>query len=168
MRRRTLSTVAAAGSAALLLGALGFQHLGGYAPCELCLLQRWPHVAAVAAGVLALLLPPRVLWRFIGLVSALTAAALGLYHTGVERAWWEGPTACSGGSGIDALSPDQLLTQIMAAPVVRCTDVAWQFLALSMASWNAILSLALAVLWGASLVTARQKAGGLRFGRVGR
>lgn len=168
MRRRTLSTLAAGGSAALLAGALGFQHFGGYAPCELCLLQRWPHVAAVGLGLLALLLPPRVLWRFLGLVAALTAAALGLYHTGVERGWWEGPTACSGGADIGNLSADQLLDQIMAAPVVRCTDVAWQFLGLSMASWNAILSLGLAVLWAASLAARRQRVSGLRFDRPAR
>lgn len=168
MRRRTLSTLAAGGSAALLAGALAFQHLGGYAPCELCILQRWPHLAAVGMGILALLLPPRMFWRFLGLVSALTAAALGLYHTGVERAWWQGPTTCSGGSDIGNLSPDALLNQILAAPVVRCTDVAWQFMGLSMASWNAILSLILAALWGLSLTAPRQKATGLRFDRPAR
>lgn len=168
MRRSTLSTLAAAGSAALLAGALGFQHLGGYAPCELCLIQRWPHVVAVAMGIVALLLPPRMLWRFAGLAAALTASALGLYHTGVERGWWEGPTACSGQGSIADLSPDQLLNQIMAAPVVRCTDVAWHFLGLSMASWNAILSLGLAILWAASISAPRQKANGLRFDRAAR
>lgn len=168
MRRSTLSTLAAGGSAALLAGALAFQHVGGYAPCELCLLQRWPHVAAVVLGILALLLPPRMLWRFLGLAAALTAAALGLFHTGVERGWWEGPTACSGSADIGGLSADQLLDQIMAAPVVRCTDVAWQFLGLSMASWNAILSLLLAFVWAASLAAPRQKASGLRFDRAAR
>lgn len=165
MRQRTLSTLAAAGSAGMLAGAFAFQYLGGYIPCDLCLWQRWPHAAAVAAGILALLIPPRMLWRFLGLASALTASGLGVFHTGVERGWWTGPTTCSGQGDIGALSPDDLLNQILAAPVVRCTEVTWSLLGLSMASWNAIISLGLALLWAASLAAPRANGNGLRFDR---
>lgn len=156
MSRRLLSTLAAAGSALLLLAALGFQYIGGLAPCDLCITQRWPHLVAVVMGVLAWFVPPRILWRTIGLLAALATAGYGLYHTGVERAWWQGPTACSGGGNVGALSPEDLLQQILAAPVVRCDAVAWEFLGLSMASWNALASLGLALLWGLSLVAPRR------------
>lgn len=143
--RKTLILMAAGGSLALLLGALAFQHLGGLAPCTMCLWQRWPHLAALVAGALALVLPGRIL-PLIGAVAAATTAGIGLYHTGVERNWWEGPTTCTSGPIAD-LSPEDLLNQILAAPVVRCDEVAWSMLGLSMASWNAVLSLGLMALW---------------------
>lgn len=139
--------IAAAGSAALMLGALAFQHIGGMAPCKLCIWQRWPHVAAIAIGAVAALaiLPARLLAGLGGL-AALATAAIGAYHTGVERKWWEGPASCSGGSVGDQSAQD-LFAQIMAAPLVRCDEVPWEMLGLSMASWNALASLALAGVW---------------------
>lgn len=145
MTRNILILLASAGSAALLLGALGFQYLGGLPPCDLCISQRWPHLAAVLIGALALALPGRVL-PLLGGAAALTTSGLGLYHTGVERGWWEGPSTCTSGS-VSGLSADQLLDQIMAAPLIRCDEVAWELLGLSMASWNAIAALGLAGLW---------------------
>jgi disulfide bond formation protein DsbB len=143
--RNRLVLLATAGSVAALGGAFAFQYIGGLAPCHLCLLQRWPHAAAILIGVLALLVPWRIL-PVAGAVAALTTSGLGVYHTGVERGWWEGPTTCTSGP-IDTLSPGDLLNQILAAPVVRCDEVAWSMFGLSMASWNAVLSLALAILW---------------------
>ncbi len=145
MTRNAWVLIAALGSALMLLGAFGFQYLGHMAPCELCLLQRWPHAAAVAIGVLAILLRGRLL-PLLGAVAALTTSGLGVYHTGVERGWWQGPTACSSGS-VSGLSTQDLLNQIMAAEVVRCDAVAWQMFGLSMATWNAIASLILALIW---------------------
>lgn len=144
-RQQRLILTAAAGSAALMLGALAFQHIGGMAPCKLCLWQRWPHVAAIAFGLAALMALPRLM-ALGGLLAALTTAALGLYHTGVERGWWEGPTTCTSGSTA-GLSADELLAQIMAAPLVRCDEVPWEMFTLSMASWNMLASLGLAALW---------------------
>lgn len=146
MTRRNIVLLAAGGSAALLLGALAFQYIGGLAPCQMCIWQRWPHGAAVAAGALFLLLPGAV-WILAGAAGAAATAAIGVYHTGVERDWWQGPTACSGGGDIGALTPGQLLDQILAAPVVRCDEVPWEMLGLSMASWNAVISAGLALLW---------------------
>ncbi len=82
-----------------------------------------------------------------GAIAAAAAAGLGVYHTGVERGWWLGPDTCSAGGNIADLSSEDLLNQILAAPVIRCTDVAWDMLGLSMASWNAVLSGALAIMW---------------------
>ena len=139
--------LAAAGSAALMLGALAFQHIGGMAPCELCIWQRYPHVAAIAIGGLAAvkLLPARLL-AGLGAVAVLATSGIGAYHTGVERKWWDGPAACSG-SGVSGQSAQDLFAQIMAAPLVRCDTVPWEMFGLSMASWNALASLGLAVIW---------------------
>ncbi|WP_205749090.1 disulfide bond formation protein B [Frigidibacter oleivorans] len=156
-RFRILCLIAAGGSAALLAGALIFQALG-FAPCPMCLWQRWPHVAAVGIGAVALLLPaPAPVLRGLALAGAAAAActsALGLYHTGVERDWWQGPTSCTS-SSVQGVSASDLLNQIMAAPLVRCDEVAWQFLGLSMASWNAVFSLGLVLVW---LAAARRAA----------
>lgn len=149
MTRKTLILLAAGGSVALLLGALAFQYLGGLAPCKLCIVQRWPHVAAAVAGAGALLIPG--IWLpLAGLLAALTTAAVGLYHAGVELTWWEGPDTCTSGP-VGSLTPEQLMEQIMTAPLVRCDEIAWSFAGLSMASWNAIISLGLAALWVAAI-----------------
>lgn len=148
-RYRRLVLAAAAGSAALLLGAWGFQYLGGMAPCELCIWQRWPHGAAVLTGALALALPGRAL-AGLGALAAATTGGIGIYHTGVERNWWPGPGSCTSGP-IGDLTPEQLMEQIMAAPLVRCDEVPWEMFTLSMASWNALLSFGLALLWLAAL-----------------
>ena len=148
--------LAAGGSFLALLAAYAFQYLGGLAPCHLCWLQRYPHFAALGIGAAALVLRVPVLARLLalaGAASALTTAALGAYHTGVERHWWPGPTTCTSGS-IANISAKDLLAQIQAAPVVKCDQVAWQMLGLSMASWNMVFSLILVALW----VKAAQKA----------
>ena len=149
MTRNTLVLLAAGGSAALMLGALGFQYLGELPPCKLCYWQRYPHVAAIVIGLIALARPER-LWPALGALAALATAGVGLFHTGVERGWWEGPTTCSS-QPIGGLSTDQLMDQIMNAPLIRCDEVAWSLAGLSMASWNALISLVLAGLWIAAL-----------------
>nr|WP_111301808.1 disulfide bond formation protein B [Paracoccus saliphilus] len=147
MTGQQLSYAAAAGSALLLIAALGFQ-AAGYAPCELCILQRWPHVAAVViAGLIWLTGRTRAL-AVLGLIAAATATGLAVYHVGVELAWWAGPSHCSGGVGdLARLTTQDLMTRLQAAPVVRCDEIAWSFLGISMAGWNALLSAGLAGLW---------------------
>lgn len=144
MTRARLILLAAGGSAALLAGAFIFQAFG-YAPCKLCLWQRWPHAAAVAVGVAAFALPHRI-WPYLGVLAALATAAVGVYHAGVELGWWLGPDTCTSGP-VGGLSTDDLLEQIMEAPLIRCDEIAWSLLGLSMAAWNAILSLGLATVW---------------------
>ena len=143
---RVLVALAGAGSAALLAGAFAFQYLGGLAPCALCLWQRWPHAAAVGIMVLALLVPNRWL-MVLGALAALTTAAIGGFHMGVEYGWWEGLQSCSGGS-IAGVSMDDLLNPnaAVAAPV-RCDQVPWALFGISMAGWNMIASVGLAGIW---------------------
>ncbi|MFL4471370.1 disulfide bond formation protein B [Tateyamaria armeniaca] len=149
LTRRHLVTCAALGSALLLAGAFAFQHLGGLAPCKMCIWQRYPHVAAIALGALAFFVPLPALLA-LGALAALITAGIGGYHVGVEQGWWEGPTSCSS-APIGNLDPDALFDQIMAAPLVRCDEIAWQLAGLSMAGWNMVISLALAGLWLAAL-----------------
>jgi len=147
MTRNGYILLAAGGSAAMLLGAFGFQHLGGLPPCELCLWQRWPHAAAILIGVLALVIGGRA-WPWLVALAAAMTSGLGLYHTGVERHWWQGPTSCTGsGDALSGLSASDLLNVAEAPKVVMCDQVSWQMLGLSMPSWNAIISLVFVMLW---------------------
>ena len=143
--RNLLVLAAASGSAALMLGAFGFQYIGGLPPCAMCIWQRYPHVVAIAIGLIALRFGSAAL-AWLGALAALTTAAIGGFHTGVERGWWEGPSTCTSGS-IGGLSTDELFDQIMNAPLVRCDEVPWEMFGLSMASWNMVISLVLMGLW---------------------
>lgn len=147
--RRRLIALATAGSAALLLAAWGFQYVGGLAPCKMCIWQRYPHGVAVVVGLVALALPAQRLLPILGAVAASVTAGIGLYHAGVEQGWWQGPSSCTS-SDISGLSPQQLMDQIMAAPLVRCDDIPWELFGISMAGWNALLSAGLVLVWVAA------------------
>ncbi len=128
---------------ALLGGALGSQYVGGLHPCEMCYWQRWPHAAAILLAALAFTaLVDSARGRTLTLLAALAIAvsgAIGVYHAGVEAKVFEGFTQCTAlarsGSTAD------LLKQITHAPLVRCDEVQFRFIGISMAGWNAILSL---------------------------
>ncbi len=135
--------LAAAGSAALLLGALGFQYIGGYQPCAMCYWQRWPHGIAIAIGVLIFVLPKRVL-ALLGAAAMVVSAGLGLYHAGVEQKWWEGPSSCTG-TGLT--NTDNLLDFNAPVTLVMCDDIVWDLFGITMAGYNAIASFVLVLLW---------------------
>jgi disulfide bond formation protein DsbB len=136
-------------SGSLLLGALGFQHLAGLAPCEMCFWQRWAHLGVLAAAGLALLTGARPL-GWLAVLAMLGAAGLGLFHAGVEQDWWEGVTACT--APVSAgMSREAMLDSLLAAPLVRCDEIPWSLLGVSMAGWNALIS-AGAALCGAFLL----------------
>jgi disulfide bond formation protein DsbB len=145
MTRKNLILLATLGSVALLGGAFAFQYLGGMPPCKMCLWQRWPHAAAIVIGILGFATDRREL-AIAGMLAALTTSGIGFYHAGVEQMWWQGPTTCTSGS-IAGLTTDDLLAQIMKAPVVRCDEIAWSLFGISMAAWNAIISFILAGIW---------------------
>ncbi len=146
MRDWTLAFLAAMGSAALLGAALFFEMVLDMQPCQLCIWQRWPHVVAVVLGVAVWAWPLAPL-MLAGALASATSGGIAVYHTGVERGWFEGPSACSGGVDLTRLSAEEMLDRILAAPVVRCDEVPWELLGLSMASWNALASFALAGVW---------------------
>ena len=118
MKTKTLIFLATFGSVALLLGAFAFQYLGGLPPCQLCLTQRWPHAAAILIGAVIL---SNGLYRGapLGAIAAGTTAGYGIYHVGVEQKWWQGPSTCSGGADRSGLSNEEILDQLLAAPIVQ-------------------------------------------------
>jgi len=141
---RTLRLVSF-GLLALSLVTLGSvyasQYWGGLQPCPLCLYQRWPWW--IAGGLAALAIAVPVLSRstlMLGGLAVWAGAGIALYHAGIEQHWWAGPTTCSGAATPDSL--DALRAQIFAAPVIRCDDIAWSLFGVSMAGYNALLSLA--------------------------
>ena len=127
-------------SASLYAGALWFQYVGGLMPCNLCLWQRWPHIIIVLIAVIALFVRmPRVVLTTIA-ITAATSVILATYHAGVEWQLWSGPGGCTASltSSGDLTS---LTDSLLATPFVRCDEVAWSFLGLSMAGWNTLFSL---------------------------
>ena len=151
MTRRNTMLLAAFGSLALLLGAFAFQALG-YAPCKMCIWQRWPHGLAIGAGALVFFTAPFLLLGLAGALAALTTAAIGTFHAGVELGWWEGPSSCTGNvNALGGMSGADLLSLDAPVDIVLCDEVAWAFAGISMAGWNAIISLFLAGIWIAAL-----------------
>jgi disulfide bond formation protein DsbB len=160
----------ALGSAAALAVAFVTQYGFGYAPCELCIWQRWPYAVAIALGLIAYgarplvrsrEAPGRAPIRFALLVLATFALIVDVgiagFHVGVEQEWWEGLSGC--GASTSAGSLDDLRAQIMAAPLVRCTDVAVSVLGLSMAAWNALFAAGLALLGLRAILRVRKSDG---------
>ena len=138
--------------AALLAGAYGSEIFGGLYPCEMCWWQRYAHFAGLGLALLSLALrkaPDRgrsFVW--LAALAILASGGIGAYHAGVEADIFEGFTQCASSTSA-GLSSEELLKQVMAAPIVRCDDIQFAFLGISMAGWNAILSVlaALCILW---------------------
>ena len=122
----------------LLGGAVGSQYLGGLHPCEMCIWQRWPHGVAIVLAALAFTAPAESSRsRALTLLAALAIAvsgAIGVYHAGVEAHVFKGFTTCTATGA-------RTLQEILNTPLVRCDQIQFSFLGISMAGWNAILSL---------------------------
>jgi disulfide bond formation protein DsbB len=149
LTRRNLTLLATLGSAGMLAGAFAFQYIGGMAPCQLCLWQRWPHAAAVLIGAVALTTGWRGL-AWLGALAALATAGIGMFHVGVEQGWWEGLATCTAGSIEGISAADLLNTAVDVAAPVRCDAIAWSMFGISMAGWNALVSLGLVGIWAAA------------------
>lgn len=129
--------------AALLIGAFGSQYLGHLYPCKMCWWQRYAHMVAFALALIAFTGPalsPRArLFTLLACLAIATSGAIGVYHAGVEAGIFEGFSTCD--TLPKATSTAELLKQITQAPLIRCDEVQFRFLGISMAGWNAILSL---------------------------
>jgi len=142
---------------ATILGAWGFQLLGGYSPCALCLEERLPYYVGLPLALIALLAAaagakatvPRMFLIVAGLVFAYNVY-LGGYHAGAEWGLWPGPTDCAA-TGAEVTGTTDLLAELETIKVVSCTEVQWRFLFLSFAGWNVVISLFLVAVafWGA-------------------
>ena len=139
---RTARLIALLLPAALLAGAWGSQLWGGLYPCEMCLWQRWPHYAALIVALLAFAAPRHA--RAAVLLAALLIEAsgvVGAVHAGVEYGWWPGFTRCTSTVTMTGTTPAERLAAIMKAPIVRCDVAQWRLAGVSLAGWNALLSL---------------------------
>jgi disulfide bond formation protein DsbB len=142
---------------ATILGAWGFQLIGGYVPCKLCLDQRIPYYAGLPVALLALVaavagakpIVVRTLLLAAGLIFAYDIY-LGTYQAGAEWKLWAGPSDC-GATGSGVVSAADLLKQLQNIRIVSCTEASWRFLFLSFAGWNAVVSVVLVAVafWGA-------------------
>jgi disulfide bond formation protein DsbB len=135
------------GAAGLLLGALGFQYLGGLAPCEMCLWQRYALLVTIGLGLLAWALRFARPLPLLAIAALFGDAGLGLFHAGVERHWWQGLTTCTAPPATGSAS--DILAQVMAQPLIRCDAIPWSLFGISMAGWNVIVAatIAGAALW---------------------
>ncbi|HEX9159646.1 MAG TPA: disulfide bond formation protein B [Rhizomicrobium sp.] len=161
IRPQTIAMGLGTAAVLLLLGALGFQYFAHLPPCELCLWQRWPHVAAAVVGLGGPLLirfrlaERGTAWGIAALAALLVAisGAVGAYHAGIEWHWWPGPQSCTGsafqygGGHLD-----------LNAPVVMCDRAAWRLFGISLAGYNALISFGLAALAAFLLARAGRKA----------
>ena len=139
-------------AAAVILAALGFEHIGGYDACVLCLQQRYAYYVGIPLLFIALLLLSLEQTHAALVIFGITALAfllnsgLGAYHAGVEWKFWAGPSTCdaqalqpltSGGGG--------LINDISGKTFASCGEATWRFLGLSFAGWNVVVSIALAI-----------------------
>lgn len=149
-------------AATTLAGAWFFQLVLGIVPCPLCLEQRYAYYLAVPLGLLVAILaakeaPRPVLLAGLALLllATLANAWLGAYHAGVEWKFWQGPTDCSGPI-VDFGKAGSLLDRLDTVKVVRCDEVQWRFLGLSLAGYNVLISLLMAAIAAWGLVSARR------------
>ena len=143
-------------AAVTLAGAWFFQLVLDIRPCPLCLEQRYPYYLAIPLGALTALAaargaPRAVLYAGLAILAAaaLGNAGLGAYHAGVEWGFWKGPTECTGPVG-NLGSAGDLLQRLDTVKVIRCDEVQWRFLGLSLAGYNVLISLLMAAVaaWG--------------------
>ena len=136
----------------VIVTALAFERFGGYAPCPLCLQQRYAYYAGVPALFLALVLlvgratralPPRS--SSLVALAFLANAGLGTYHAGAEWKFWPGPDTCAGAPQPLEHQGGGLLKDLATTRVIRCDEAPWHFLGLSFAGWNVVASVLLAI-----------------------
>ena len=152
---RGAATLVAVVAAATIAGAWFFQLALGIVPCPLCLEQRYAYYFIIPVAALVAIAAAPGASRYLLVLgfaalamAALANAGLGAYHAGVEWKFWQGPTDCTGPM-LD-LGGGSLLESIKTVKVIRCDEVQWRFLGLSLAGYNVLISLALAALagWG--------------------
>jgi disulfide bond formation protein DsbB len=129
----------------LLTGALTLQYVGNILPCPLCLLERWAHFATLIFALIAWLrIEQRAIsWPWLALATLTTAigTAIAVFHVGVEQHWWH--ARCSSPS-LNTDSIDELKQALLATPTVSCDIITWSFMTISLAGWNALISVKLA------------------------
>ena len=137
----------------MILFALISEHVFGLVPCSLCLTQRYPHIFVSFASVWLIFFRRHNFFMYpLNTIVMAFSITLAFYHVGVEQGIFQGPQSCSSSnlSLISDKSAEALLQDILNTSVVRCNDVTWYFMSLSMATWNLILSTGLFIGWTVS------------------
>lgn len=149
---------------ATILGAWGSQLWGGLIPCELCLAQRQAYYWGLPVLALVLILwnrLPLTVWYIgvaLGAAIFVWSAYMGAFHAGVEWGFWPGPNACTGtGTAGAALDFNQLATGNIDK-VVPCDQVQFRFLGISLAGYNALISVAVVVMLLAAMLVQFRRA----------
>jgi disulfide bond formation protein DsbB len=127
---------------ALLGGAYLGQYGFGLPPCEMCWWQRYALFGALPFAILAWIKPAAKSATMLALLAILIGGLIGGFHAGVEYGWWEGLTACTTGAD---LSGKDALDAIINAPIIRCDVAPWDLLGISLAGWNFLISVPLAL-----------------------
>ena len=131
-------------SLCLLASAFYFQFVEGLAPCKLCNWQRWPHGFIILFALLSITaLRGRIMLIGIG-VASIIGTGIAVYHSGIELHLWSGPGGCTADIS-SSLNTTQLLENLLETDAVRCDEISWRLLSLSMANWNALISFIMAV-----------------------
>jgi disulfide bond formation protein DsbB len=157
MKALRVAYIEGAVALALILGALAFQYIGHYPPCEMCHWQRWPHIAAAVIGLggalliqfgaLDLRVAPAI--AAFAVLGVAISGGLGVFHAGVEWHFWPGPTACTTGFHFTGGPLD------LSAPVPQCDHAALRIFGISLAGYNALISLAAAAYGAFALVRSK-------------
>jgi disulfide bond formation protein DsbB len=143
-------------SAIVMITVLVSQYWGGLAPCELCLTERWPWDVAIVVAFVATMAASRSALPWVALLLAVVfavGAVLAFYHVGVERHWFGGPSACTAAATPATL--DALKAQLLHQQPVRCDEPAWTLSGISLAGWNLLASLLMAVICAAVFFSRR-------------
>jgi disulfide bond formation protein DsbB len=143
---------------AIVLGAALFsQYWGGLAPCELCILQRWPWAVAITISIVALFVGHRRSLPWVALVLGLVflvSAGFAFYHLGVEQHWFAGPSACTPSSAAPT-TLEEMRQRILSAQVVRCDEPQWSLFGVSLAGLNLLASIVMAAICAGAFWFAR-------------
>lgn len=138
-----IAAAAVSALAAALISQFGFD----LQPCVLCIWQRWPYVAAIVLALAAVVLRRNatvsIALTALAVLAVLVSGGIGAFHVGVEQGWWDGTSGCGSTSSTDDLAA--LRAQIMNAPIVRCDEVAFSLFGISMAGWNVLFALGVAL-----------------------
>ncbi len=146
-----------------LAAALASQYWGGLQPCVLCIYQRYAYAVAAAFGLLGLIAGPRTGARRAAVTLAgiafLAGAAIAAFHAGVEQQWWRGTDACHAPAFDPNASIADLRKQLLGTKFVPCAEVPWSLFGVSMAGYNVLasLGLALASFWAAGHIGRTQR-----------
>jgi len=159
---RGIALLSALAAGAALGIALASERFEGLVPCALCLLERWPYRIAIAASLIAAIVPPR--WARILLLLVvllmLTSVALAFVHVGVELRYWQSPLPECAAPRFTGGSIAERLAQMPARPAKPCEDAAYLIpgLPVSMAAMNLLYALGFAVVLSGAVWLRRRTA----------